>query len=68
MSRTLKNVPCCTGWLQEMGLIVATIKHFSFGLEQPHLDEWDCIVTFNKLLCEMNKFFNNLLDRHEILT
>ena len=39
-----------------MGLIVATIKHFSFGLPQPHLVGWDSIVTFNKLLHEMNNF------------
>ena len=37
-----------------MGLIVATIQYFSFALQQPILIGWDCIVVFNKLLCEIN--------------
>ena len=39
-----------------MGLIVATINKFSFSLQQPHFDEWDSIVKFNKLLHDMNNF------------
>ena len=39
-----------------MGLIVATINHFSFAMQQPILIGWDRIVVFNKLLCEVNYF------------
>ena len=39
-----------------MGLIVATIQHFSFALQQPILNGWDCIVVFYKLLCEVKYF------------
>ena len=31
----------CTGWLCQMGLIVVTIKLFSFMLQQPILIGWD---------------------------
>ena len=42
MNENLKNfVPLCTGWLQEMGLIVAAIQNFSFALQQPILIGWD---------------------------
>ena len=34
-------VPGCTGWLWQIGLIVVTIKHFSFVLKQPILIGWD---------------------------
>ena len=39
--RTLKNVPTCTQGLQQMGLIVATIKQVLFCLQQPWFVEWD---------------------------
>ena len=39
-----------------MGLIVVTIKHFSFALQQSILIGWDSIVAFNKLLHEINYF------------
>ena len=35
-----------------MGLIVATIKHWPFVLQQPILIGWDYNVAFNKLLHE----------------
>ena len=34
-------VPGCTGWLRQKGLIVVTIKLFSFVLQQPILIGWD---------------------------
>ena len=34
-------VPGCTGWLHQMGLIVETIKHWLFVLQQPILIGWD---------------------------
>ena len=34
-------VPGCTGRLRQMGLIVITIKLFSFMLQQPILIGWD---------------------------
>ena len=34
-------VPGCTGRLGQMGLIVVTIVHFSFILQQPILIGWD---------------------------
>ena len=34
-------VPGCTGWLCQMGLIVVTIKHWLFVLQQPILIGWD---------------------------
>ena len=34
-------VPGCTGWLQQMGLIVVTIKHWVIVLQQPILVGWD---------------------------
>ena len=37
-----------------MGLIVVTIKHFLFVLQQSLLIGWDCIATFNKLLHEID--------------
>ena len=39
-----------------MGLIVATIQHFLFAMQQPILIGWDWIVTFNELLHEINYF------------
>ena len=39
-----------------MGLIVVTIKHWLFVLQQPILIGWDWNVAFNKLLCEGNYF------------
>ena len=41
MNENIENVPWCTGWLKEMGLIVATIQHFSFVLQQPSFIGWD---------------------------
>ena len=34
-------VPGYTGWLRQMGLIVVTIKHWHFVLQQPILIGWD---------------------------
>ena len=34
-------VPGCTEWLRQMGLIVVTIKHWLFVLQQPILIGWD---------------------------
>ena len=34
-------VPGCTGRLQQMGLIVVTIKHWVIILQQPILFGWD---------------------------
>ena len=34
-------VPGCTGLLRQMGLIVVTIKHWLFVLQQPILIGWD---------------------------
>ena len=39
-----------------MGLIVVTIKHFLFVLQQPILIGCHWNVAFNKLLCEGNYF------------
>ena len=39
----------CTGQLRQMGLIVITIKLFSFVLQQPILIGWDQNVVFNML-------------------
>ena len=39
-----------------MGLIIVTIKHFLFVLQQPILIGWDFNVAFNKLLHEENYF------------
>ena len=36
-----KFVLGCTGWLCQMGLILVTIKLFSFMLQQPILIGWD---------------------------
>ena len=33
--------PGCTGWLHQMGLIVATIKYLLLELQQPILIGWD---------------------------
>ena len=49
-------VPGCTEWLHQMGLIVVTIKHRLFVLQQPILIGWDRNVAFNKLFCEQNYF------------
>ena len=49
-------VPGCTGRLCQMGLIVVTIKHWLFVLQQPILIGWDKNVAFNKLLHEQNYF------------
>ena len=49
-------VPGCTGQLRKMGLIVVTIKHWLFVLQQPILIGWDYNVAFNKLLHEQNYF------------
>ena len=34
-------VPGCTGQLRQMGLIVVTIKHWLYVLQQPILIGWD---------------------------
>ena len=47
-----------------MGLIVATINHFSFAMQQPIWIGWDRIVAFNKLLHEVN-YFNSFINGHE---
>ena len=39
-----------------MGLIVVSIKHLLFVLQEPILIGWDWNVAFNKLLCEVNYF------------
>ena len=40
--QTVKGfVPGCTGRLRQMGLIVVTIKHWLFVLQQPILIGWD---------------------------
>ena len=39
----------CTGQLRQMGLIVITIKLFSFMLQQPILIGWDQNVVFDML-------------------
>ena len=31
-------VPGCTGWIHQMGLIVVTIKHWLFVLQQPIIE------------------------------
>ena len=47
-------VPECTGRLHQMGLIVVTIKLFSFVLQQPILIGFDKNVAFNMLFCDQN--------------